>query len=189
MGTNRKIGAGLLALSFLFAGCYGPFRLTRKLHQWNGEVGSKWANEVVFIVLVWTPVYGLATLGDALIFNSIEFWTGENPIDSAKADSRDAKTKWIARGEAKARLTHVASASGEQFVIEQYKGGKKAESLHIQRVGNNTLAMNEKGDVLFSAESASDGSVVIKDADGKPMAYRSASDIQRYAQAYSQQKD
>ncbi len=174
MRVHRRIGVGLLLLAFLVSGCYGPFRLTRKLHQWNGQVGDKWANEVVFIVLVWVPVYGLATLGDGLVFNSIEFWTGKNPIDSAKADSSNTRTKWIAHGEEKAKLTHVASSNGEQFTIEQYKSGKKAESLRIQRVGNTTLAMNEKGDVLFSADSAPDGSVVVKDADGKPMAYRSA---------------
>ena len=173
MRVHRRIGVGLLLLAFLVSGCYGPFRLTRKLHQWNGQVGDKWAREAVFIVLVWVPVYGLATLGDALVFNSIEFWTGDNPVASAHAGSADPRTKWIAHGEEKARLTRVASSNGEQFTIEQYKSGKKAESLRIQRVGNTTLAMNEKGDVLFSADSAPDGSVVVKDADGKQMAYRS----------------
>jgi hypothetical protein len=35
------------------------------------------------------PVYGLCTLGDALIFNSIEFWGGENPIQKASAPHGD----------------------------------------------------------------------------------------------------
>jgi len=72
---------GILAAALLVSGCYGPFNLTRKLHQWNGEVSeNKWAVEIVFLALVWAPVYGLAGLGDGLIFNTIEFWGGENPI-------------------------------------------------------------------------------------------------------------
>ena len=189
MRIHRRITVGVLVLAVLVTGCYGPFRLTRKVHQWNGQVGGKWANEVAFIVLVWVPVYGLATLGDALVFNSIEFWTGDNPIGSAKADSPDSRTKWIARGEEKAKLTHIASANGEQFMIEQYKAGKKTESLRIQRVGKNTLAMNEKGDVLFTAESAPDGRVVIRDADGRQIAYQSAESVRRYAQASPEQKN
>jgi hypothetical protein len=31
-------------------------------------------------------VYGICILGDALIFNSIQFWGGENPISAPMAD-------------------------------------------------------------------------------------------------------
>lgn len=61
--------------------CYGPFRLTCKLHQWNGEISNKkFVNELVFLGLSILPAYELCALGDVLIFNSIEFWGGKNPI-------------------------------------------------------------------------------------------------------------
>lgn len=62
-------------------GCYGTFALTSKVHDWNGQVSqSKFVNELVFLGLCILPVYELCVLGDGLIFNSIEFWGGSNPI-------------------------------------------------------------------------------------------------------------
>ena len=184
---TQRILAACLAAALVFgsSGCYGPFKLTKKLHAWNGQVGEKWANEFVFLVLIWVPVYGLATLGDALIFNSIEFWTGENPIDkSAKADS---DTKWVAQGQSKAKLSHAAGASGEQFSIEQYDGGQRAASLHVRREGDRAVATNDRGEVLYRVETLPDGTMVARDADGKEVAKRPAAAGQRYARADFQQ--
>lgn len=74
------LGAGMLATS-----CFGPFNAVRQVHAWNDDVSTnKWAKEGVFLVISWIPVYGVAMLGDVLIFNSIEFWGGTNPIDAPK---------------------------------------------------------------------------------------------------------
>ncbi len=74
--VTRAIIIALIGSTGILSGCYGPFRLTTKLHQWNGNVSNKkFVNELVFL-----PAYGLCTLGDVLIFNSIEFWGGQNPI-------------------------------------------------------------------------------------------------------------
>jgi hypothetical protein len=81
--------AGVLCAAMLTASCYGPFNLTRRVHHWNGEVGGKWAQEGVFLVFIILPVYGIATLADAVIFNSVEFWTGDNPIDPPGMDLDD----------------------------------------------------------------------------------------------------
>ena len=81
MKSSRRIGAGMLAAALLVSGCYGPFNLTRRLYRWNGQVGTKWENEFVFLLLGLAPVYSLAVAGDAVVFNSMEFWTGNNPVD------------------------------------------------------------------------------------------------------------
>jgi hypothetical protein len=72
----------VLCLAVLVSGCYGTFSLTKGLHHWNGTQTNRWAQEGVFLLLVYVPVYGVTLLGDALIFNSIEFWGGTNPIAS-----------------------------------------------------------------------------------------------------------
>ncbi len=73
--------AGLLVFGSLTTSCYGPFQLTKNLHHWNGTVTSnEWGQEGLFLVLNIIPVYGICMLGDVLIFNSIVFWGGENPI-------------------------------------------------------------------------------------------------------------
>ncbi len=35
---------------------------------------------LVFLVLAFFPVYGLCLFVDAIVFNTIEFWTGDNPM-------------------------------------------------------------------------------------------------------------
>ena len=79
--VTRAIIIALIGSTGILSGCYGPFRLTTKLHQWNGNVSNKkFVNELVFLGLCILPAYELCTLGDVLIFNSIEFWGGQNPI-------------------------------------------------------------------------------------------------------------
>ncbi len=82
----RRVGVLVLAASLLASstGCFGGFGLTRNVHKFNREVSpDKWVQELVFLGFVIIPVYGIATLADAIIFNSIEFWTGESPISDA----------------------------------------------------------------------------------------------------------
>ncbi len=69
-----------LAGIFLFSSCIGPFRLSQKLLEWNQGVSNKFVNALLFIVI--SPAYGVSLAGDALIFNTIEFWSGDNPIEA-----------------------------------------------------------------------------------------------------------
>ena len=82
--NKKSLISLVLCLALCLTACYGPFRLTKKLHQWNGEIGNKWVNEAIFLALVIIPVYEISVLADGIIFNSIEFWTGK-PALSAKA--------------------------------------------------------------------------------------------------------
>ena len=77
-----RMGVALVVASLLASGCYGPFNLTRKLHHWNEQVGDKYVNELLFLALTFPPfpAYGFALIGDLLLFNPIEFWTGHNPV-------------------------------------------------------------------------------------------------------------
>jgi hypothetical protein len=70
----------LLALLAL-PSCLGPNRLFNSVNNWNAQVTqSKYLNELIFIGFWILPVYQISYAGDALIFNTIEFWGGENPI-------------------------------------------------------------------------------------------------------------
>jgi hypothetical protein len=63
------------------AGCWGSFSLTNKLYRFNDGVSdSKWIKWLLFLGLIILPVYSLFILGDAIIFNTIEFFTGSNPF-------------------------------------------------------------------------------------------------------------
>ncbi len=71
----------VLALTMLGTSCIGPNNAFRGLGSWNTRAtDSKWWNEVIWLGLWIVPAYPLALAGDVVIFNSIEFWGGENPF-------------------------------------------------------------------------------------------------------------
>ena len=81
MKMRIKIIAGILAL-MMCSGCMGHGALTSKVVRWNLEtVDSRWGREGVFLGLWVTLVYPVCFILDLFIFNSIEFWSGENAIN------------------------------------------------------------------------------------------------------------
>lgn len=82
---KKALFAGVLALG-LFCSCLGPNKLFNKLHDWNLEATeNKWANEGIFVVLNIIPVYGVAYCVDIIVLNSIEWWSGKNPMDDSQS--------------------------------------------------------------------------------------------------------
>lgn len=72
--------AALIASSILFSSCIGSFSLTNNVLDWNNKVGNKWVNELVFLVACVVPVYEISLFIDTVVLNTIEFWTGSNPM-------------------------------------------------------------------------------------------------------------
>ena len=60
--------------------CIGSFTLFNKFAKWETQMTSnKYVNAIVGFII--TPFVGsVCLLGDALLFNTIEFWSGSNPI-------------------------------------------------------------------------------------------------------------
>jgi hypothetical protein len=83
MNRRLKLLAVLtMSLAIISSGCIGQFGLAGKVRQFNLEVShDRWGREIVFVVLNVIPVYGFANFADIIIFNSIEFWSGKNPIN------------------------------------------------------------------------------------------------------------
>lgn len=76
-----RLCAGLLCVSILATpSCIGSFSLTNRLLGWNQHVGDKFINELVFFAFWILPVYEVCALSDILVLNSIEFWSGSNPM-------------------------------------------------------------------------------------------------------------
>lgn len=70
--------------SFAMTSCIGNFNLTHKLLGWNKTVGNKFVNELVFIGFCIVGVYPVSVLADIVVLNSIEFWSGKNPVEAGK---------------------------------------------------------------------------------------------------------
>lgn len=69
-----------LAGCFTFTSCIGQFALTNKVLSWNNTVGNKFVNELVFVAFWILPVYEVTSIADLLVINTIEFWSGSNPV-------------------------------------------------------------------------------------------------------------
>jgi hypothetical protein len=165
------------------SGCYGPFYLVRKVHKFNGEVSdNKWIVEVVYLLTAHLiPVYGIAGLADAIIFNSIEFWTGENPLAETASNHAPA-TRRFARGDAEYRLT-LAGEHGDELVIEQSLKGAPGPTLRLQRRGDGVVALDANGNTLFSSRTDADGRVVVSDASGAQVASYTGKDAEKFLRA------
>lgn len=74
-----------LMASFTLPSCIGSFALTNKLLGWNKQIGNKFVNELVFFCFWIIPVYEVTSLADILVLNSIEFWSGSNPVAQGRS--------------------------------------------------------------------------------------------------------
>src|SRR5262245_14857117 len=76
----------VLATLLLGTSCIGPNNAFRGVNAWNTRAtDSKWWNEVIHVGMWVIPVYEVVLAGDLVIFNSIEFWGGNNPINEPEA--------------------------------------------------------------------------------------------------------
>lgn len=113
-----------LACTLFMYSCMGSFNLTKKIYNWNQSVGDKWINEVVFFVF-YAPVYGISVFADAVLFNSIEFWTGSNPIASN---------------------TTVIDTENGKYIVESNENGYTITN------GEETVQLFNENDVWFVAQ-------------------------------------
>ena len=143
------------ALGALSAGCFGKFQLTRKLYDVNQSIDEKWVRSVATWIFV-IP-YALTGILDFVVFNVIEFWTGENPAVSPPV------TKVSVQGNGKALLTLTRDGSATVAVIERYEGERLVSTLRIRDDGAGkvtsveTVAGKTVREVV--AVAVSDGSV------------------------------
>lgn len=124
----RKKGIAIamsLALGIAsFQGCIGTFKLTGKVLNFNKGLGNKWIQELAFLVMAIIPVYGVAIIVDALIFNSLEFWTGSNPIAMQPGE----KEVQFVKNEGK---IYRIEATQNRFHIVQVDGPEKGETADL----------------------------------------------------------
>ena len=184
MRRSHTMLAGLLAAAVLASGCYGPFNLTRRLYQWNGQVGDKWEKELVFLLLVALPVYQLTTFGDAVVFNSMEFWTGNNPVDPRVKKRRAIpQTKRLARGDQEVLLTYASTPAGADLLIEQFRRGQGVGSFRVEQRNGLTAGYDADGRLLFTAATRTGGGIVIHDGSGQQVASYSADQVEQFVES------
>lgn len=148
------VGVGLVTSS----ACFGSFNMTRKVYAFNKSVSpDKWVQEIVYLAFTVIPVYGVVGAVDALILNSIEFWTGTNPIVVSNSITREDGGRVV--------QTSTVTAEERTMTFEEYVADKLvstttvrhatgAESVTVEvryadgRVESRTVSRLEDGSVL-----------------------------------------
>jgi hypothetical protein len=83
---KKLLLAVTLAATMFCTSCLGPNKNFNSLHEWNKTATKSDAgNEAIYIVLWIVPVYQIVYLGDAVIFNTVEYWQ-KTPAETASKD-------------------------------------------------------------------------------------------------------
>jgi hypothetical protein len=147
----KKISVVLMAIALsatilMQTGCYGSFGLTKKVYEFNGSVGDKFLNTIVFWAFCIIPVYQVAGFLDVVIFNLLEFWTGSNPIAMNEGDIDIQK---LTSGDKE----YLVTTTRNNIHIEQTTGPMKGKSVDIIfRPEFNSCYLGYQGTITKFAE-------------------------------------
>ena len=182
--ASRLLAVMCLALfSVQVSGCFGKFALTRAIWEFNNNVSpNKFIKWLVFLVLVVVPVYGIGTLVDALVINSIEFWTGSNPVGSADAGG-DTQTRVVRLGPGDT-LRLSREPGSDVMKVELEREGQATLVRYFEPLEDGMAVRDDAGAVLLQAREQLDGAVRVTDAAGVAMAMHSPEDVAKVRQTF-----
>ena len=141
---KKAIAALLCASVLVLSGCHGSYGLTKKLLRWNGTLGNKWLNSCVHFLMWVVPVYPISIgLVDWLVLNTVEFWTGSNPL--AADDSYYQKDE---QGNSVAAVKNEDGSLSVQYTTS--KG--ETTNLTLQRDENVVRALDAEGNLVAQYE-------------------------------------
>jgi hypothetical protein len=182
--ASRLLAVMCVALfSVQVSGCFGKFALTRAIWDFNKNVSpNKFIQWLVFLVLVVVPVYGIGTLVDALVINSIEFWTGSNPVESADAGG-SPQTRVVRLGPGDT-LRLSREPGSDVMKVELEREGQATLVRYFEPLEDGMAVRDDAGAVLLQAREQLDGAVMVTDAAGAAMAVHSPADVAKVRQTF-----
>lgn len=160
--------AATLSLSLVSTSCIGSFSLTNKLLSWNQQVGNKFVNELVFFAFWVLPVYEISALADILVLNSIEFWSGSNPVAKGRSviDGKDGR--------------YLVDCDGKGYTITSENDGsivrldfeESEKTWNVTADGNTYKLMTFVDDNHVELPAIGGGTTVVELSQAGVMAYR-----------------
>ncbi|WNG35075.1 DUF3332 domain-containing protein [Archangium minus] len=183
---SSRLVAALFAtfLSLHVSGCFGSFALTRKIYGLNQEVSdNKFLRWLVFLGFTIIPVYGVGTLVDALVFNSIEFWSGSNPL--ANAETLEDGTR-IVRLSPTDTLRLSRDEQSGVMRVELDRAGEAPRVRYFEPLEDGMAVRDEAGALLVRAQERVDGAVEVVDASGSTVTVHSREAVAQALDAFSQ---
>jgi hypothetical protein len=150
-------------------GCYGPFPLTKTVYEWNGSLDTDLGQTLVFWAFVIIPVYSVAMLADALVFNLVEFWTGDQLMAANEVTLDDGTMMAV-----------VPSDDGTEAVVTFTRDDQVLGRVKLVKVSDELLEIrSEDGKLLGSAQMDQDGIVDLADATGNVLSKVRADELSK----------
>lgn len=160
--------AALLCTSM--SSCMGKFALTRNLYSWNNQVSNKFVNEIVFVAFWILPVYEVCGLADLLVLNTIEFWSGDNPLTaSTKAIDTD-HGRYLVECDGKGYNVTLES-TGEKFRLDF---AKDSQTWSLQTNGKDYPLITFVDDTHVSVPLPDGGWQTVELSENGVLAYKAA---------------
>jgi hypothetical protein len=162
----------LVVMMATLVGCYGSFELVKKVHRFNGTLGNKFVNELGFLVMNIVPVYSVAGFIDAVVLNTIEFWTGRNPAVTSNdtvIPLNETSTLTLRGTDGTVLLSSKTENGVSEYVFQNGTDG--------------TVVKDAAGTVLARCSMTSDGGMRIYDGNNNLVAECSAAQVQTLADA------
>lgn len=158
MRKNKvAIMCAIMSGSLMFSSCIGSFGLWSTLKDWNQGIGNKFVNEIVFFAFHVVPVYEVAYIADIFVLNSIEFWSGSNPV----AEIGTVKTVKGENGE------YLVKTNENGYTITKVGEEEKAVDLVYNQEKRTWNAVS--GDNSYELITMNeDGTITFKQKDGTP---------------------
>lgn len=149
----------ILSGSIICSSCIGSFGLWSSLKDWNNNIGNKFVNEIVFLAFHIVPVYQVAYLADIIVLNSIEFWSGSNPLANNVDSVKEVK------GESGEYLVRVNEDG--YTIIKKGEENKPLDLIYDKE--KNTWNASADGQTFELITMNEDGTITFKQQDGTPM--------------------
>ncbi|EMN6202100.1 DUF3332 domain-containing protein [Vibrio vulnificus] len=173
--TITKVVA-LSAAAMALSGCVGSNAVTGYVMGFNLKaVDNRYARGGLNMLLA--PVYGVAIAADYIVFNSLEFWTGKNPLNG-KPHIFDTKMDTYID------VNHQLDKSLTTAPIAPLTNNRIIEQGMMQQIDENTVQM----DITYNnGEKATltgvrEGDFVTYYIDGEVVAQTSMDELAAYAQ-------
>jgi hypothetical protein len=163
----------LLSCAPLAMSCFGYFPMTKAVYHGNRNVyssveGNNTQRKLAQSVVMWVfiPIYAGAAVGDMVVFNLIEFWTG-------------ARTDVSYNHEANGTVVALTSSQeGREAVLTVSRNGKLIAEQHVVKVGDTAVEMRDAaGQLTGTILQTPAGGTQLTDAQGRIIRTLAAEDL------------
>jgi len=132
----------LMVFSALFMqGCYGSYPLFKKVNKLVGDIDGRWGSTAVNIICWVFQVYPVILFIDLFVLNTVEFWTGSDPLAMKEGESETQVVHYLGD-------LYRITATRNRFDVYCIDGQRRGESASLVWDPEKRTWRGENGDVV-----------------------------------------